>query len=414
MAQGSRPRRASNQADRPLNRNPAGSSIGSARRLTILLSGMIAGDPNQGGATWAVLQYLLGLLRLGHDVYFVEPVTAGAVAPPAPDAARPRVAAYFRAVVRRFGLEKRAALLVRGSTRTIGLPYAALRAVAARSDVLINISGMLADRALLDPIPVRLYLDLDPGFNQLWHAVEQIDVGFDGHTHFATIGSAIGSPDCDIPTCDRTWIPTRQPIVLDEWPPDRRVKIDAFTTVGNWRAYGCITYHGVFHGQKAHALRRFMGLAGRSDQRFLLAMAIHPDEAADLERLRAGRWQLTDPVRAAGTPDRYRAFIQQSKGEFGIAKSGYAASRCGWFSDRSVCYLASARPVVAFETGFSRFLPTGEGLFAFETEDQALSAVEAIAGNFVRHSRSARALAEEYFDAARVLPALLEQVGVTS
>ena len=116
----------------------------------------------------------------------------------------------------------------------------------------------------------------------------------------------------------------------------------------------------------------------------------------------------------AGTPNAYRSFVQGSKAEFGIAKSGYAASRCGWFSDRSVCYLASGRPVVAFGTGFDCFLPTGEGLFAFETADEALGAIDSIAGDLPRHSRRARALAEEYFDAARVLPELLDRVGAGS
>jgi hypothetical protein len=412
VAQKSRSGHATNQADGALIRGAARTRAASPKKLTILLSGMMAGDPHQGGATWAVLQYLLGLMALGHDVYFVEPVASDKMTASPADASDPATVAYFRSVVRRFGLATRSALLGRGSTKTAGLPYDTLRAAARRCDLLINISGMLTDPALLDPIPVRLYLDLDPGFNQLWHAVEHIDVGFGGHTHFATIGPAIGCPDCDIPTCGLSWIPTRQPIVLNEWPPDEPVTIDAFTTVGNWRAYGSITYNGAFHGQKAHTFRRFMGVAGKSDQRFLLAMAIHPDEADDLARLKAGRWQLTDPVRAAGTPDRYREFVQRSKAEFGIAKSGYARSQCGWFSDRSVCYLASGRPVVACETGFSRFLPTGEGLFAFETEDEALAAVETIASNIAGHSRKARELAVEHFDAARVLPALLERVGV--
>src|SRR5258707_3068782 len=141
-------------------------------------------------------------------------------------------------------------------------------------------------------------------------------------------------------------------------------------------------------------------------------MSIHPDEQKDLAALTANGWQLVAPRDVAGSPDSYRQFIQQSKAEFGIAKSGYVVSRCGWFSDRSVCYLASGRPVVAQETGFSRFLPTGEELFAFETEDDVLSAVDAITGDYTRQARAARRIAEEYFDAASVLPLLLERVGV--
>ena len=383
-----------------------------SRRLRIIVAGMIAADPYQGGATWAVLQYLLGLRQLGHDVYFIEPVPASKLLPRGTSLAGSANAAYFRAVMRQFDLESRAALLSSGAHETVGLPYDGLRTLASESDLLINISGMLADPALIEPIPARVYLDLDPGFNQLWYLAEGLDVGFEGHTHFVTIGPALGSADCVIPTCGRNWIATRQPVVLSEWPPAVRVTHDAFTTVANWRGYGSITYNRTFYGQKAHAWREFIALPDKTDERFLVALAIHPEEVRDLENLTAHRWKLVDPAQVTNTPDRYRAFVQGSKGEIGVAKSGYAAARCGWFSDRSVCYLASGRPVVAQETGFSHFLPTGEGLFAFETEGEALAGIQAIVCEYPRHSRTARALAEEYFDAAKVLPHLLERLGV--
>ena len=382
------------------------------RGLTIIVAGMIAGDPYQGGATWAVLQYVLGLRQLGHDVYFVEPVAADKLQPRDTGLSCSTNAAYFRAVMRQFGLESRAALLLAGTTQTVGLPYESLRTVAAASDCLINISGMLADPALTESIPVRAYLDLDPGFNQLWCAAEGIDVGFDGHTHFVTIGPALGEADCVIPTCGRTWIATRQPVVLSEWPRAGRPTHDAFTTVANWRGYGSITYKSVFYGQKAHAWRGLMSLPGKTREPFMVALAIHPEEQRDLALLAEHGWTLVDPAKVTDTPESYRAFVQGSKGEIAVAKSGYAASRCGWFSDRSVCYLASGRPVVAQDTGFSRFLPTGEGLFAFETTDDACAGIAAVVGDYERHSRAARAIAEEYFDASRVLPQLLERVGV--
>ena len=383
-------------------------------RLTIIVSGMIAADPYQGGATWAVLQYVLGLRQLGHDVYFIEPVAETKLQPRGKGLSHSSNATYFRSVTRQFDLESHAALVVRGTQETVGLSYDTLRTVASECDLLINISGMLSDPALTERIPVRLYLDLDPGFNQLWHAAEGIDVGFDGHTHFATIGPALGDEDCVIPTCGREWIGTRQPVVLSEWPPAERLTHDAFTTVANWRGYGSINYDGVFYGQKVHAWRGLMTLPDKTRERFVVALAIHPDERRDLASLAAHGWTLVDPARVSDTPDSYRSFVQGSKGEIGVAKSGYAAARCGWFSDRSVCYLASGRPVVAQETGFSRFVPTGEGLFAFETEDDVLAGVDAIARDYPRHSRMARALADEYFDASRVLPQLLERVGVAA
>jgi len=372
---------------------------------------MMAANPYQGGATWAVLQYVLGFQPLGHDVFVVEPVETDALRPVGSSLAESVNASYFRQVAAEFGIEDRAALLLAGGEETVGLSYGELRRVAQRADLLINVSGLLADPALLEPIPIRAYLDLDPAFVQLWHAVEGIDMRFGAHNRFVTVGHAIGDPACAVPTCGLHWISTRQPIVLGYWPQVEGVHYDAFTTVGNWRGYGSIEHEGTLYGQKAHSLRPFMPLPTLADEEFLLALAIDPGEEKDLEALAANRWRLIDPTQVAGTPSDYRRFIQGSRAEFGIAKSGYVVSRCGWFSDRSVCYLASGRPVVAQETGFSRYLPTGEGLFAFTTMDDVLAAADSLRESYARHARAARALAEGYFDSDRVLGRLLEELG---
>ena len=383
------------------------------QRLTILVSGMIAGVPSQGGATWAVLQYLLGFRRLGHDVYLVEELQASAVKPRGSALAGSTNATYFRQVMEEHGLVEQSALLLSGTSETVGLSYERLRHVAQRADVLVNIAGTLTDEALAGKIPVRLYLDLDPAFTQLWHAVQGIDMRFSGHTHFATVGQAIGRNDCVVPTCGLTWIPTPQPILLEDWPACERITRDALTSVANWRGYGSIEDRGVFYGQKAHSLREFLALPTRTSQQFLLALTIHPGEHRDLASLRANGWRLADPAQVAGTANDYRRFIQESKAEIGIAKKGYVASRCGWFSDRSVCYLASGRPVVAQETGFSDFLPTGEGLLAFDSTDSALAGVEALNADYPRHARAARAIAVEYFESGKVLGRLLQRVGAS-
>jgi len=382
-------------------------------RLTILFAGMIAADAGHGGATWAVLQYLLGFRRLGHDVYFVEPVPAAKLAPEGVALPLTTTAAYFQQVVASFGFSSSAALLVQGTTDTIGLTHAELVSVARRADVLVNISGMLTDPALLEGIGRRVYLDLDPGFNQAWHVEAGIDMRFDLHTHFATVGLAIGRAECLVPLCDRRWITTCPPVVLGEWPYARRLARNAFTTVANWRSYGSLQFEGLFLGQKAHALRPLMELPQTTTTRFELALTIHETEP-DLVALRRAGWGLVDPNEAAGTPRRYRRFIRGSLAEFGIAKSGYAAVRSGWFSDRSACYLASGRPVLAQRTGFDHVLPTGEGLLSFETADDVLSGVEAIATNYPRHRAAARAIAEQHFDSDRVLTRLLDAVGVSS
>ena len=183
-----------------------------------------------------------------------------------------------------------------------------------------------------------------------------------------------------------------------------------WTTVANWRGYGSVEYQGLVYGQKAHSLRRLLSLPAESGARCLLALSIHPDEKRDLSRLADNQWELVDPAMVAGTPRDYRTFIQGSAAEIGVAKTGYVLSRCGWFSDRSVCYLATGRPVVMQQTGFESDVPTGEGLLSFETTQDAAQAIEAVRSGYRRHSRAAHSIAREYFDSGKILSALLDRL----
>lgn len=374
-----------------------------SERLKILLAGMVAGDPRQGGATWAVLQYVAGLSALGHEVMLVEPVTVEALAPESD------VVRYFRSLPL---LEGRAALLARGGEETVGLSYADLLDFAGGADLLLNISGMLRDERLLEAVPVRAFLDLDPGFNQVWEATGS-EMGIGRHTHCVTVGTRVGADDCSIPTLGRNWIHTLPPVTLEHWPraeePPRR---SAFTSIGHWRSYGSIEHGGVHYGQRAHSLRELFELPRLSGERFELALGIHPDETEDLRALRANGWRLLDPYEVAGGPDLYASFVRSSKAELGVAKSGYVNSRSGWFSDRSVTYLASGRPVVAQDTGLAEVLPAGEGLLLFGTAEEAAARVQEVSAEPGRHGRAARDLAEEVFDARRILPRLLERLAV--
>jgi hypothetical protein len=365
--------------------------------LNIVVSGMIAADPFQGGATWSILQYVLGLRVLGHRVLLIEPVPPTSLLPKGVSLTDSQQAAYFRKIVVDFGLTDDAVLLLAQSQETVGLDYRSVQQRAMKADLLINVSGMLTDESLLEHIPIRAYLDLDPAFVQCWHA-QGLDMRFSVHTHFITVGQNIGSDQCPVPTCGISWIKTFQPIVLDQWPRADRLIYDGLTTIANWRGYGSVENQGVVYGQKAHSLRQFFQVPMETKEKFMVALAIHPEEVSDLTSLKQNNWQLLDPMHVAGSPHSYREFIQGSKAEFGIAKSGYALSNCGWFSDRSVCYLASGRPVIAMDTGFRDCLPLGEGLLAFATGTDILNAIDIINRNYEKHRRAARDLAEEYFE----------------
>lgn len=381
-------------------------------RLKIIVSGMVAGDLGQGGAAWAVLQYVLGLLKLGHDVYLIEPVTTKQLVPPLSPLESSNNASYFLEIAREFRIEARCSLVLRGTKQTVGIPYSRLAAIGRGTTVLLNISGMLQDEDLIGGIPYRVYLDLDPAFNQLWHATQGIDMRLERHNFFVTVGKAIGQTTCPVPTCGVPWITTFQPVVLDYWQAGTTITYDGFTTVGNWRGYGSIQHNGVFYGQKAHSLRPFMDLPEKSSEKFMLALAIDRAERHDLDALAKNGWVLLDPLQLVGTPHQYQKFISESKAEFGIAKSGYVLSQCGWFSDRSACYLASGRPVLAQDTGFSAYLPCGDGLFSFRTHDNVLAAIESINKDYVRHARAARAIAAEYFESSTVITKLLTAIGL--
>jgi hypothetical protein len=357
--------------------------------MKILVSGMVAGDPHQGGATWAILQWVLGLQRLGHDVALVEPLE---------EPASSAVASYFADVVARFGLEGHA---VFGASDALG-------SFASDADVLFNVSGVLRDDELVESIPCRVYVDLDPAFTQLWHS-DGIDMGFDRHTHFVTVGLGIGGAST-MPTCDRAWTATLPPVVLEHWPVRTDIESDALTTVGNWRSYGPIEHEGVRYGQKAHSVRKLIKLPQHTELPVVLAMDVHPDERDDHQLLREHGWTVVDPRRVTGTPDAYRDFVSRSRAELGIAKEGYVESQSGWFSDRSACYLASGRPVIAQDTGFTRVLPTGDGLFAFSDVGDVLEAINDLRADYDHHARAARELAEEHLDSDRVLSTVLEEV----
>jgi hypothetical protein len=231
-----------------------------------------------------------------------------------------------------------------------------------------------------------------------------------GHDAFATVGLNLGGPGCAVPSGGREWVTTTQPVLLERWPAVAGGA--AFTSVGSWRGpFGPVEFEGVDYGLRAHEFRRFAELPRQCEAPFEIALDIDPADDADAQRLRAGGWGLADAAAVGADLETYRAYLQGSLAEISIAKGMYVRSRGGWFSDRSACYLASGKPVLAQDTGFGDHLPLGEGLLSFDDVTGATTAAEAILAAPERHARAAREIAAEHFDSRKVLPALLERLG---
>jgi len=371
----------------------------------IVVAGALAQKPRHGGHAWVLLQYLLGFKRLGWDVLFLDCLTGDA------DLQSSQAAAFLD-VARGFALEDQFALLVDGTLETFGLSRARVIDRVHNSALLLNVMGFLTDAEILAQAPRRVFLDIDPGFPQMWRQLGLHD-SFAGHDTFVTIGQNIGRADCTIPTCGLEWITTPQPIVLERWPTATNHAPARFTSVVTWRgAYGPVEYGGFIYGLRVHEFRKFAALPSLTGLHFELALDIHPSETADLNLLERGGWSLLDPTVEAGDPWSYQRFIQTSAAEFMTAKHMYVATNSGWFSDRSLCYLASSKPVLAQDTGLCRLYPVGYGLVTFRTLDDARAGAQAIMADYPRHARAARDLAEEYFDSDTVLSHLLARLGV--
>jgi hypothetical protein len=381
----------------------------------IVIAGSLAQKPGRGGHTWVFLQYLLGFRKLGWDVLFLdrlEPeMCVSEDGAPAPVDGSWNVR-YLVDVMGRFGFDGDFGLLCDGGDRTIGLSRDRILERVRASAALINVMGFLKDEEILAAAPTRVFLDIDPGFGQMWQSLKLHDP-FEAHDAFVTIGENIGTPDCSVPTCGLDWIVTKQPVVLDEWPADPGRPLGAVTTVASWRgAYAPVAYEGRTYGLRAHEFRKFAALPQLVNARFEVALDVHPADAKDVELLRTHGWDLVEPRLAAGDPWRYRDYIRNSSAELMIAKGMYVQSRSGWFSDRSICYLASGKPVIAQDTGFRDRMPVGDGLLPFATLDEAAEHTQAIARDYAWHARAARRLAEDCFDSSTVLSSLARRLNL--
>ena len=380
---------------------------------TVVVGGAVANKYRNGGEAWVRLSWIRGLQRLGWRVYFVEQISPGACVAadgsPAPFE-RSATRAYFDRVMEQFDLVGSSALVLGEGEATSGLSYQNVLELAGDAELLVNVSGHLHDRELMRRVRRRAYIDLDPGFTQFWHVQGNTGARLEGHDVYFTVGENIGTSASTIPTCGIDWRPLPPPVVLADWPAADPAP-GAFTTVGAWRgAFGPVVDEGRTYGLKVHEFRKVIELPRRvPDAQFEIALEIHPGDAKDREALLANGWRLTDPRVEVPGPLEFRRYVQRSGAEFSVAQGIYVDTASGWFSDRTVRYLASGKPALVQETGFDRNYPVGEGLLSFRTLDEAAEGAERIRSDYERHSRAARALAEERFDSDKVLTRFLEE-----
>ncbi len=374
-----------------------------------------AGQMPLAGIAWQALHYLAGLRALGYDVWYVEdhganpydPRLNSIVADNAPNVA------YLAQLMTRFGFEGRWAYWDAIRDEYHGLTREAVHALFRDSDALLNVCGATRLREHHLACPRRLMIDTDPVYEQIKYAEADpaARAYLDAHTHFFTYGENVGGPGWIVPLAGIAWHPARPPVVLSLWPIAAG-EPPCFSTIATWENKGkTIDFAGERYVWSQHVnFLRFLDIPALAGSCFTMAM-LPPTPAIEREVTEKG-WKLVDPRPISADLDAYGDFIRSSRGEFTVAKDIYVRPKSGWFSDRSVCYLASGRPVVTMATEFSRFYPVGEGLFAFSDQREALAAIAAINADYRRHAKAARGLAAEYFASDRVIGAMMRQAGL--
>ena len=365
------------------------------------------GRPRGGHITYG-LQWLLGLERLGYRVLYLDFLAAAAGDRDTISSAQQ----VFSESVAEWWPPESVGLLLEPSMQCIyGLPIDRLLRVIRESAALIILSvpgRPLPD--LISDIRPRVLIEQDPGYSHLWGNNADPAVIFGSPDVAFTVGANIGTPRCLLPTHGIHWRPLWNPVVMSLWDGDHPIVRNRFTTVATWWGGEYVEFGGQMLGPKAEEFRKFADLPKYTSETLEIALEIEPDDP-DLPYMRKHGWNIADPAIVAG-PKSYREYVVSSLAEFSCTKGVYTGTQCGWFSDRSECYLAAARPVVLQNTGFADVLPTGKGLFTFESVEEAAEAIRAIRSDYALHSKAAREIAKEYFDSEIVLSRLLSEVGV--
>jgi len=377
--------------------------------LRIIVTGLIAQYP-LGGVTWDYIQYVLGLSELGHDVYYLEDTGQWPFNPLEGGVAKDCTynVNYLAGVMNYFGLQGKWMYRFPWQDQWFGLAESKRKELIESADLLINVSGTLADPTEYRTVRRMAYIDSDPVFTQVKLARGQRDFQrmVDTHDIHYSFGECLSDK---VPRTGHSWRPTRQPVVLSQWHPAVKYR-EVFTTVMNWTSYKPVQFNGQTYGQKDMEFERFMELPSQLPGTELeIAINAGKTRRTPRDRLKRYGWRVVDPDRVCPDLESYRGYLESSKAEWSAAKHGYVIGQAGWFSCRSACYLAAGRPVVVQDTGYACALPVGEGILAFNALEDAVAAIQDVEQNYKRHAEAARAIAETYFDAGKVLTALVDE-----
>jgi len=363
-----------------------------------------------GGLAWHHLQYLLGLAEMGHDVWFLEDSTDQACCynPQTYESSEDPTYGlrFLGSVLARLQLGERWAYYDAHSSTWLGPASGQAPELCASADLLLNLSCVNPLRPWTRDVPVRALVDTDPVFVQVRHLTNlEAREAAEQHNRFFSFGENIRR-GATMPDDGLEWLPTRQPIVLDAWPSIAAPADGRFTTVMQWDSYREAVWDARSFGMKSASFDPYIDVPQRVGAELEIALAGAPQ--VDRLRLQAAGWKLRDPQALNDDPWEYQRYLQSSKAEFTVCKEAYVKARTGWFSERSAAYLASGRPVVTQDSGFSTWLPCGEGVLPFSSPEEAVLSVEKVIADYKAHSQAARGIAAAYFDHRQVLGAMIE------
>lgn len=370
---------------------------------------------NNAGHTCATMNWALTFRELGWDVWITEHVKEEERSDFDAEG-RSLQERFWAETVREFGFEGRECLLVNGASAQL----APMQAFAREADLFLNYSGQFHFLDLLPAGLPKAYLDLDPAFTQLWAETCDVNMNFEGHDAFLTIGMNANGASARYPKAGRDWLAVRPPVAARAWRDKLGVatplplpQADApWTTVGHWYGYNDLPWQGRIYGGKRHSFLELETLPEKSGRRIAVATDLRPEWGEDTARFESKGWEFVESETACSSVEAYARFLRGSRGEIGIAKQGYLESRCGWVSDRSLCYLALGRPVALHDTGWQEILGLDAGMLPFSGVEGAARVLDRIERDYAAHAEAAWRLAETTFGPSETVAPMLVALGL--